>query len=89
MSESIRYNNDNYYVTVCNEQFKYGDLVFSAHYAVVNNKTDVVEARTPALPEAIQIAVQYDVALKDEPWNWMYKSDEEDDFELPGENVLQ
>lgn len=68
------YNNENYLVRTSDIVLNLDGVDYTTHYEVVNTHTDVVEFRTPVLPEAYRVAVQCDIALTHEHHLWPYKA---------------
>lgn len=67
------YENDNYIIeAVTNEDNPvemFGSKYFS-YYEMRNKHTNVVEIRTPVLPEAIHNAVHHNMTMENKPWEW-------------------
>lgn len=74
MPDNIVYNNDNYLVRTSENSIIIEGVMYNVHYEVVNINTDVVEFRTPVMPEAYRVAVQCDIALSQEHHLWPYKA---------------
>jgi len=48
-------------------------------YEVVNKETTITELKVPALPEAVNAAAVMDVTLTNEPWQWFYKENPQEE----------
>jgi hypothetical protein len=70
---NVIYQNDRYVVRAEPElPFVHDGDTYTGCYTITNLSTGILEYKTPALPEALTLAVQMDVALEQESHLWPY-----------------
>lgn len=77
--------NENYIVeavTNALEPVEMSGSRYNSYYEVTNKHTNIVELRTPVLPEALHQAAHANAALRTKPWEWI---DRDLDEEAAGE----
>lgn len=89
MSNAAVYENDNYAVAIDRARtILIEGNEFKGGYMVYNKETGIEEFFTLCLPEALRIAVHWDIAISHENHLWPYKRGSEQ-MESPHSELLQ